>query len=96
MEIRVHSLLCALFLFISIFSSSDDIETVPVKVFLTLKYVQEVRRWSIERETLQSVDGLWQELRDISPLVGERSFIVTWRGKQNCKYFYVLATGILK
>jgi hypothetical protein len=78
------------------FSSSDDFETVPLKLFLTLKYAQEVRRWSIEKEKLQSVDGLWQELRDISPLVGERRFIVTWKGKQKCNYFYDLASGILK
>jgi len=74
---------------------SNEIETVPLKVFLTSQNVYEVRRWSIEKDTLCSIDGLWQELRDNFPLLGERSFNVTWRGKQNCNYFYVIATGIL-
>jgi len=75
---------------------SDEIETVPIKVFLTFKYVNEVRRWSIEKDKLCSIDGLWQELRDTFPLLGDSSFTVTWKGKQNCNYFYVIATGKIK
>jgi hypothetical protein len=78
------------------FSSSDEIETVPLKVFLTCKYVHEVRRWSIEKEKLDSFYRLWHELRDISPLLAERIFTITRKGKQKCNYFYLLATGILK
>jgi len=75
---------------------SDEIETVPLKVFLTHKDVYEVRRWSIEKDKLDSFDGLWEELRYTFPLLGNSIFTVTWKGKQNCNYFYVIATGILK
>ena len=78
------------------FSSSDEIKTVALKVFFTHKYVYEVRRWSIRNDKRDSFYRLWHELQNISPLLAQRVFTVTWKGKQKCNYFYVLATGILK
>jgi hypothetical protein len=69
--------------------------TLSFKVFLTNEVINEVRRFSVEHHILLSLERFKEELQAVFPVLRTRYFTVTWKGKQNCNYFYVQTTGIV-
>jgi hypothetical protein len=70
-------------------------KTLSFKVFLTNEGVNEVRRFSVEHHILLSLERFKEELQAVFPILRTHYFTVTWKGKQNCNYFYVQITGIV-
>jgi DNA-binding GntR family transcriptional regulator len=86
--------MCTIIIHFSI--SEGRYETSPLKVFVTHKDVHEVRRLRIVNHKLFLLEELKVGLQELIPLLLEHDFTISWKGKQNCNYFYVTATGILK
>ena len=68
---------------------------LPFKVFLTNEGVNEARRFNVEHHKLLSLERFKEELQAVFPILRTHYFNISWKGKQNCKYFYVQPTGIV-